>query len=205
VAGGTVAELTGVSRSFGSKLVLRDITLVVRPGDRVAVHGPNGAGKTTLLRCIAGTLAPTTGSITIGQSAAGTIAARTQLGVSLNQGVGLYGRLTAWENLLLFARLRLGRRESCAAAAAVASELELEEILPTRGDRCSPGMLSQVALARALLGEPRLLLLDEPTRSLDAAARDRMWAALDRRSHIALLIASHREDDATRCTSMLPL
>src|SRR2546423_821771 len=113
--------------------------------------------------------------------------------------------LPAGETLLLFARRRLGRRASCTAAAAVASELELEEILPTRGDRCSPGMLSQVALARALLGEPRLLLLDEPTRSLDAAARDRMWAAVERRPSVALLIASPRMDDLARCTRTVHL
>jgi ABC-type multidrug transport system ATPase subunit len=200
-----VAELERVSRSFGAKEVLRDLNLVVGAGDRVAVRGSNGSGKTTLVRCVAGTLVPSAGSITIGGSPAGTSAARAQLGVALSQGRGLYGRLTGWQNLQLFARLRFGKQESKLAVTAVARELELERILPVRGDRCSAGMLAQVALARALLGEPLLLLLDEPTRSMDEGARDRLWAAVERRPQVALLIASHREEDFARCTRTITL
>jgi ABC-type multidrug transport system ATPase subunit len=70
-------------------------------------------------------------------------------------------------------------------------------------DRCSTGMLQQVSFARALLGNPRLLLLDEPTRSLDLDAVERLWTALDRRPETAVLIATHRPDDLDRCTSRL--
>lgn len=95
--------------------------------------------------------------------------------ISLDRSV--YLCLTGAENLLLFGRLRGMSR---AAAAALGEELELGEILGTRADRCSSGMLQQLGFARSLLGEPPLLLLDEPMGSLDDDARSRIWTALER-------------------------
>ena len=74
-----------------------------------------------------------------------------------------------------------------------------------RVDRCSTGMVQQLAFARALLGEPELLLLDEPTRSLDEAAVERVWAALASRPSLALIIATHRHEDIERCERHLAL
>ena len=96
------------------------------------------------------------------------------------------------------------RKEAIRRVDELGDELELETILATRADRCSTGMIQQLAFARALLGEPRLLLLDEPTRSLDDEAIVRLWAALDRRD-VALLIATHHHEDAERCGSRLEL
>src|SRR5436190_706215 len=79
------------------------------------------------------------------------------------------------------------------------NELGLAEILSRRLDRCSTGMLQKLALARVLIGEPPLLLLDEPTRSLDDAATELLWAAIKRRPDAAVLIATHRPDDLARC------
>jgi ABC-type multidrug transport system ATPase subunit len=200
-----VVEVDGLFRRFGAHVVIRSLTLAAAPGERIALCGPNGSGKTTTLRCIAGTVEPTAGNITIAGHRAGTRAARGLLGASFSQERSFYLRLSGRENLLFFARLRgLGAREARTEVRALEDELEIEEIARERVDRCSTGMIQQLALARALLGRPRLLLLDEPTRSLDVVATARMWAALDRRrEHVAVLIATHRDDDIDRCGSRL--
>jgi ABC-type multidrug transport system ATPase subunit len=111
-----------------------------------------------------------------------------------------YLRLTGHDNLLFFARLRHRReRDAIRDVEAVEDELDLHEIKAERIGQCSTGMVQQLALGRALLGAPSLLLLDEPTRSLDREARGRIWAALDRRPGAAVLLASHLDEDVERC------
>lgn len=199
-------EIRGLRRSFAAAVVLNDLDLDVAAGERVALRGPNGSGKTTLLRCIAGTLAPTAGEVRVGGHVAGTRPARALLGASLSQERSFYLRLTGRENLRFFARVRgLAGDQASAAVAALEDELQLADIVARRVDRCSTGMVQQLAFARSLIGEPRLLLLDEPTRSLDEGAVERLWAAVDRRPELALLIATHRADDADRCGRELDL
>jgi ABC-2 type transport system ATP-binding protein len=199
-------ELRALSRRFGARQVIRRLDLAVEEGERVALRGPNGSGKTTVIRCAAGTLTPSSGEIYVARQPAGTLEARRALGVSLPQERSFYQRLSGHDNLLFFARLRCAdRREAERRVRAVEHELELDEIASERVDRCSAGMLQQLAFARALLGEPRVLLLDEPTRSLDADAVGRFWGAIERRKRAAVLVATHRDDDACRCDSRLEL
>jgi ABC-type multidrug transport system ATPase subunit len=202
-----VLVVEGLSRRFGTHEVVHSLDLTLAPGERVALRGPNGSGKTTVLRCIAGTVMPSGGRISIGGHPAGTIEARRLVGVSLSQDRSFYLRLTGHDNLLFFARLRYAsNREAVRRIEALEEELELREIARERVDHCSTGMTQQLAFARTLLGEPRLLLLDEPTRSLDDVAIDRLWRALDgRREWLALLIATHRSDDVARCASEIEL
>lgn len=199
-------EITQLHRGFQGTPVLAGFDLTVEPGERVALVGPNGVGKTTLLRCVLGTLMPDAGTVSVGGEPAGTHAARRLVGASLSQERSFYLRLSGLENLVFYARLRgLGKARARRRVEEVAAELELGALLPRRTDRCSTGQLQQLALARALLGEPRALLLDEPTRSLDEAARERLWGALERRPDTAVLIASHLREDATRATRELVL
>jgi ABC-type multidrug transport system ATPase subunit len=202
-----VLEIDGLARSFGAHEVVRSLDLRLVQGKRVALHGPNGSGKTTVLRCVAGTVTPSGGRISIGGYPAGTIAARGLIGASFSQERSFYLRLTGRENLLFFARLRLpNKREALRAVEGLVAELELAEIARERVDHCSTGMIQQLAFARALLGEPRLLLLDEPTRSLDHDAVERLWEALDwRRDRLALVIATHLADDIERCDGRIEL
>ncbi len=189
-----------LKRRFGEHEVIRHLDLAVRPGERVALLGPNGSGKSTVLRCVAGTLAPSQGRALIGGHEAGAKQARGLVGVSLSQERSFSLRLSGRDNLLFFARLRgHGRRAAVRTVHRLEEELQLGEVLAERADRCSTGMVLQLAFARALLGDPPLLVLDEPTRSLDAAAAERLWAALDRRPRSAVLIATHRADDVARC------
>jgi ABC-type multidrug transport system ATPase subunit len=142
--------------------------------------------------------------VTVGGHSAGSTPAKRLVGASLSQERSFYLRLSGRENLRLYARLRGGgRRAAARAVAALEEELELSEIASERADRCSTGMLQQLGFARALLGDPRLLLLDEPTRSLDDRAVERLWAAIERRPAVAALVATHRHDDIARCESVV--
>jgi ABC-type multidrug transport system ATPase subunit len=196
--------VTGLTRSFADRTVVGPLDLQVGPGERVALLGPNGSGKTTVLRCAAGSLLPTTGEVRVAGHPAGSAQAKRLVGASLSQERSFYLRLSGRENLFFFASLRHSRRAAAAEQVrALEQELEIGGITGNRLDRCSTGMLQQVSFARALLGSPRLLVLDEPTRSLDVDAVERLWAALDRRPETAVLIATHRQDDLDRCSSQV--
>jgi ABC-type multidrug transport system ATPase subunit len=201
-----VLSVEGLTRRFGDRDVIDGLGLELREGERVAVCGANGSGKTTLLRCIGGTVTPTSGRITVFDHPAGSSDARRMIGVSLSQERSFYLRLSGRDNLLFFAGVHgIARQQAVAIVKSLEEELELGAILAQRVDRCSSGMVQQLGFARALLAMPRLLLLDEPTRSLDTHAVERLWQAVEARPHLALLIATHREDDVARCDTRLDL
>ena len=201
-----VLAVSGLTRSFASRRVLGPLDMAVAPGERLALLGPNGCGKTTVLRCAAGTLLPTTGEVQVGGYPAGSLATKHLVGASLAQERSFYLRLSGHRNLLFYASLRhSARREAAQQVRRIEDELEITDIAKTRMDRCSSGMLQQLSIARALLGDPQLLLLDEPTRSLDTDAVTRLWDAVDRRPHLAVLIATHREDDIPHCDDQIDL
>lgn len=201
-----VLRIRELRRRFDGRDVIASLDVELRTGERLAVTGPNGSGKTTLLRCVSGTLTPTSGAISVCGHPAGTLAARRRVGTSLSQERSFYLRLTGEQNLRFFARLRhRSRRDAARAVAQLIEELEIGRIAAHRVDRCSTGMVQQLALARALLGGPALLVLDEPTRSLDDDAVERFWAAMRRRPTTAVLIATHRPDDIELCDRQIVL
>jgi ABC-type multidrug transport system ATPase subunit len=201
-----VLSVERLARRFGDRDVVDGLDLELREGERVALCGPNGSGKTTVLRCIAGTVSPTRGRVTVFGHVAGSRDARRIVGVSLSQERSFYLRLSGRDNLLFFAGLRsIGREDALRIVQSLEDELELGDILAKRVDRCSTGMVQQLGFARALIGAPRVLLLDEPTRSLDTEAVARLWRAIEARPRTALLIATHREEDVARCNRRLDL
>jgi ABC-type multidrug transport system ATPase subunit len=195
-----ILAIENLRRRFGRREVLRNFNLTLAQGERLALRGPNGSGKTTIIRCVAGTLTPTGGSVKVGGHRAGSFEAQRLTGVSLSQERSFYFRLSGRANLLFFARIRgYSNRECARRVRALEEELELSNILAKRVDRCSSGMIQQLAFARTLLADPPLLVLDEPTRSLDTAAVARLWDALERRRNSSVLIATHVQADLEHC------
>lgn len=185
--------------------MLQDISLELRAGERLLVAGANGAGKSTLLRCVAGTLPLRGGRITVAGHRAGSAAAGAALGVCLAPENGLYPALSGRDNLLFAARLAWSGRDAARAVARVEAELELRGFDAGPAQRYSAGMRARVNFARALVGRPRVLLLDEPTRSLDATGRQLFWAALRARPELAVVLASHLPSDVENCDRKLLL
>ncbi len=181
----------GIGYRYGSQVTLNDVQLAIHPREVVGVVGPNGAGKTTLLRVLAGLLAPATGNVSWFGSASITRVLRRRIGYLPDQAA-LFDELTGLENLLLFASIR---KASAAAAPcrAVGTALGLTEAqLVARAATYSFGMRRKLAIAQTLVGEPELLLFDEPTLGLDAGARDLLGAELRARATgAAVLLASN--------------
>jgi ABC-type multidrug transport system ATPase subunit len=159
-----VLAVRGAARRFGSRDALAATELEVRAGETVALVGPNGAGKSTLLALLAGALEPTSGRVERrGETRVGWVPQRP----------ALYGRLSARENLELFARLE-GEAKPREAAARLLAAFGLPDDRQASGS-LSVGNRQRLNLALALLGDPEVLLLDEPTASLDPAQRARLW------------------------------
>lgn len=165
-------EIKGLKKSFGLKPVLRGIDLAMNEGERVALLGANGAGKTTLLRILAGLTRPGSGQITIDglDLIQQTREIRCKVGFVAHQPY-IYDDLTALENLLFFARMYAVASPQT-RAASVLERVGLGKKARERASALSRGQLQRLALARALLHEPHLLLFDEPDTGLDQDGRE---------------------------------
>jgi heme exporter protein A len=182
-------DLRAVRVVLGETPVLRGTDLAVSAGSRLALVGPNGAGKSTLLRVVAGLLRPTGGSVLIhGQPlAVDPWAARRAIGMVGHQAM-LHPDLTARENLAVYARL-YGLDRVAERVMAGLARVDLSHRADSRASTLSRGMTQRLALARALLHEPSILLLDEAESGLDARARDRLMTALD--ADRTVILATH--------------
>jgi heme exporter protein A len=180
-------EAHNLEFSFGAIKVLRGLSLAAERGSILTIIGPNGAGKTTLLKVLAGLLRPQAGHIRMegvepGQDPA---AFRRLLGVISHQPY-VYPQLTGRENLEFYARL-YGLNDPRAAARRTLEEMGLAPVMDRQVSGYSRGMLQRLAVGRALLHRPRILLLDEPFTGLDHGAR----------AHLSTLLGALRDGDRT--------
>jgi ABC-2 type transport system ATP-binding protein len=191
----------GLTRRFGSRVVVDQVSFNVAPAEIVALVGPNGAGKTTTLRMLAGLIAPTAGSVAI-EGIPLTRATGNQLRGRigfLTEAPGLWDRLSVRENLRVYAGL-YGLAAADRAVARSLDVLGLTDRASSRTAELSKGMRQKVALARALLHDPRILLLDEPTSGLDPEIALGVRRLLDERraAGCAILLSTHNLDEAER-------
>ncbi|HEX3846446.1 MAG TPA: ATP-binding cassette domain-containing protein [Steroidobacteraceae bacterium] len=173
-------EARALSKRFGAVAAVRDASFVARDGEITGFLGPNGAGKSTTLRMLYGIFAPDGGSAHIDELdvAEQPFAARARLGV-LPHGAGLYNNLTARENIRYFGALQgLSSARMDARVAELCRVLGMQDFIDRRAKGFSQGQRIKVALARALVHDPRNLILDEPTNGLDVMAIRNLRAML---------------------------
>lgn len=184
-----ILRTEGISKKFKSVEALKDVTLSVSPGERVALLGHNGAGKTTLFRIVLGFLRAENGTVDLDGHAPGSAAARAMVSY-LPENVAFPKMLTGREIVSYYAKLKRAPKED------VATALEKVDLLEAADRRCgtySKGMRQRLGLAQALVGSPTLLLLDEPTSGLDPISRQRFYSLIAEIAEkgTAVLLSSH--------------
>ena len=178
-----------LSKTFGNFTAVNKVDIHINAGEMIALAGHNGAGKSTLMKMLLGLLTPTSGSISINGHGATSLAARQLIGY-LPETVALYPNMTGFETLDFFADLKHVSRER---NRELLTRVGIIEAAKKRVGTYSKGMRQRLALAQALLGQPKILLLDEPTTGLDPASRADFYRILDelRAQGTAILLSSH--------------
>lgn len=188
----------------GDRVVLGDLSVRVPTGEVVGLLGPSGGGKSTLMRAIVGVQQVASGEVTVLGEPAGSPGLRRRVGY-VTQSPSVYADLSVRHNLAYFATvLGAGRDAVDRAIEAV----DLASHADSSVGRLSGGQRSRVSLAAALVGDPEVLVLDEPTVGLDPVLRRDLWDLFRRLAHEqgrTLLVSSHVMDEATRCDRLLLL
>jgi ABC-2 type transport system ATP-binding protein len=193
-AAATVLSVQHLSKSYARLVAVEDVSLQIRRGEIVGLLGPNGAGKTTIINAILGVLAPGAGTIRIGRF---DVARQRGAALALTNFAAVYaalpGNLTVRQNLRFFGLL-YAVPGLTARIASLLEQFDLQSLAATKCGVLSSGEQTRVALAKALLNSPALLLLDEPTASLDPAAAQgvrRHIRTLSRQHDCGILWTSH--------------
>jgi heme ABC exporter ATP-binding subunit CcmA len=187
-----LARLDSVSRLFGSFAALRHVSIDFAPGQCYVLLGENGAGKSTLLRILAGLLMPSQGKVTLFDNLTPQ-QARARIGY-MSHAPMLYDELTGLENLQYFRSLYSGT--ACLTAEEALEQVGLDPALPRTVGQYSQGMRQRASLARVLLSQPELLLLDEPFSNMDVESAHQMVSLLARfrTGSRTILLTTHQRE-----------
>ncbi len=204
----SILSLKNISKTFGNFHALLDVSLELRKGDFLTLFGQNGAGKTTLLKIVAGISSPTSGEVSLfginlSENEDGDV--KKKIGV-ISHNTFLYDNLTAYENLEFYGEL-YGVSDLKERITEVLSEVELETRMHTLAGTFSKGMSQRLAIARAILHKPSLILLDEPYTGLDQHASIRLRNLLDRLHHeeTTIIMTTHNIEIGFESCSQLAL
>jgi len=202
-----IIELKKLRFAYGAQSVLKDIDLVVHRGEIVGLVGADGAGKSTLLRVALGQLLPESGNVRVLDRSPEQPGLRDDIAY-MPQGGGLYEDLSVVENLRFFADLHgLEAAEAERRIADLLARTGLAGFESRRAGQLSGGMMQKLALGCALVTDPRVMFLDEPTTGVDPVSRRAFWRLLDgvRSQGVAILYATANMDEAERCDSVAVL
>ncbi len=185
----------------GKNEILHGLNLELQPGTITGLLGPSGCGKTTLMRAMVGVQRITSGTLTLLGLPAGSPKLRRRVAYT-SQSLSIYRDLSIRDNVAHFARLQGATNADVADTLAA---VELADYAKRRVDRLSGGQASRASLACALISQPEVLVLDEPTVGLDPLTREQLWHHFRRLSEagITLLVSSHVMDEAVRCDNVL--
>lgn len=208
-------EVLGVSKSFGSVDVLREVELSLKVGERVALMGPSGSGKSTLLNCICGIETVDNGDIRVGGKSLNGMGAdrlellrRESIGYVF-QSFHLLPTLSAFENIEFPGQLvGMAKQDRLGRVAHLLESVGLSDRSEHLPNELSGGERQRVAIARALMHSPSLLLADEPTGSLDTASGDQVLALLEKlsREHtVAVLLVTHDHASTRICDRVISM
>jgi ABC-2 type transport system ATP-binding protein len=203
VEGDPAIAITSLRVRRGGTLVLDGLSLTVPAGQVTGLLGPSGGGKSTVMRAIVGVQKIESGTVEVLGRPAGTAALRSVVAYT-PQGAATYTDLSVRENLRYFARLA---GVEASRIDAVLATVDLAELADRRVGHLSGGQRARVSLAAALLGEPHVLVLDEPTVGLDPLLRRDLWKTFHElaAAGATLVVSSHVMDEAERCDSLLLL
>ncbi|MGM0866867.1 MAG: ABC transporter ATP-binding protein [Bacillota bacterium] len=197
----SIIQLNGLSKSFGSQKVLKSVSLNIQKGDIYGLLGPSGSGKTTLIKLMIGLETPSTGSVTFKGNKLKANELYPSIGY-MAQSDALYDELTAKENLSFMASLYgLKKVERKEQIEKVMTTVDLLDHLYKPVHQYSGGMKRRLSLAIALLHDPEVLFLDEPTVGIDPVLRKEIWDSFHRLKEEGrtLVITTHVMDEAERC------
>lgn len=185
----TILTLSGLTKTYGERRVLDEVTLSVAAGERVALLGHNGAGKSTLMKLVLGLIHPDGGTAAIAGHAPGSAVARA-LTAYLPENAAFHPAISGREQMRYYLRLR---GQPVRLADEILEKVGLGDAAGRRIGTYSKGMRQRVGLAQALIGGPRLMILDEPTSGLDPVSRREFYALLDElaANGTAILLSSH--------------